>query len=248
MRGHPWVLRLSGYGLFRPEHAIPRPGRRRRGGRGRPPRHRARGRQSGVRRAGQRRLRRVRARGRRHGRADAREPDLEQAAAIPIAALAALHGLRDVARVRPGQSILIIGASGGVGTFAVQIAKALGAVVTGVCSTRNLDLVRSIRADHVVDYTVDDVTRGAARFDVSSTTSPATPSARCAGSSRPAARSCPTAPAAGSAASSTPSRCRRSSPRRCGRSSRRRPGRTCSPSPSWPRPARSPRSSTGRSR
>jgi NADPH:quinone reductase-like Zn-dependent oxidoreductase len=90
----------------------------------------------------------------------------EQAAAIPLAGNTALMGLRDVARVEPGQQVLINGASGGVGTFAVQIAKAFGAHVTGVCSTRNVDLVRSIGADQVIDYTREDFTQGARRYDV----------------------------------------------------------------------------------
>jgi NADPH:quinone reductase-like Zn-dependent oxidoreductase len=90
----------------------------------------------------------------------------EQAAAMPLAGNTALMGLRDVARVQPGQQILVNGASGGVGTFAVQIAKSFGADVTGVCSTRNVDLVRSIGADHVIDYTREDFTRNGRRYDV----------------------------------------------------------------------------------
>lgn len=89
-----------------------------------------------------------------------------QAAAIAISGLPALQAVRDHGRVAVGQSVLILGASGGVGTFAVQIAKANGAEVTGVCSTAKVDLVRSIGADHVVDYTVDDVTRLGRRYDV----------------------------------------------------------------------------------
>jgi NADPH:quinone reductase-like Zn-dependent oxidoreductase len=90
----------------------------------------------------------------------------EQAAAVPIAALTALQGLRDKGHLKAGQKVLINGASGGVGTFAVQIAKSMGAEVTGVCSTRNQELVRGIGADHVVDYTREDVTRGNERFDL----------------------------------------------------------------------------------
>ncbi len=90
----------------------------------------------------------------------------EQAAAIPTAAVTALLGLRDAGKLQPGQQVLINGASGGVGTFAVQIAKAFGAEVTGVCSPRNVDLVRSIGADHVVDYTREDFTQNGRRYDL----------------------------------------------------------------------------------
>jgi NADPH:quinone reductase-like Zn-dependent oxidoreductase len=90
----------------------------------------------------------------------------EQAASVPVAALTALQGLRDHGKVEPGQKVLINGASGGVGTFAVQIAKTLGAEVTGVCSGRNVDLVRSIGADHVIDYTKEDFTKSNERYDV----------------------------------------------------------------------------------
>lgn len=90
----------------------------------------------------------------------------EQAAAMPIAAISALQGLRDIGHLQPGQKVLINGASGGVGTFAVQIAKVLGAEVTGVCSTRNVDLVRSLGADHVIDYTKENFTEGAQRYDL----------------------------------------------------------------------------------
>ena len=90
----------------------------------------------------------------------------DQAAAVPISGLTALQAVRDHGRVQAGQKVLIVGASGGVGTFAVQIAKAFGAEVTGVCSTAKVDAVRAIGADHVLDYAVDDCTDGTHRYDV----------------------------------------------------------------------------------
>ena len=89
----------------------------------------------------------------------------EQAAAIPVSGVTALQAVRDRAQVQPGEKVLIIGASGGVGTFAVQIAKAFGAEVTGVCSTAKMDLVRALGADHVIDYTRDDFADGEQRYD-----------------------------------------------------------------------------------
>src|SRR5664280_1912412 len=98
----------------------------------------------------------------------ARKPanlSFEQAAAVPVSGVTALQGVRDRAQLQPGEKVLIIGASGGVGTFAVQIAKALGAEVTGVCSTAKMDLVRALGADHVVDYTRDDFADGKQCYD-----------------------------------------------------------------------------------
>ncbi|MCB2224708.1 MAG: NAD(P)-dependent alcohol dehydrogenase [Actinobacteria bacterium] len=90
----------------------------------------------------------------------------EEAAPLAVSGTTALRGIRDVGKVQAGQHVLVNGASGGVGTFAVQIAKALGAEVTGVCSGRNADLVRSIGADHVIDYTTEDFTAGGERYDL----------------------------------------------------------------------------------
>src|SRR5881398_3598983 len=105
----------------------------------------------------------------RAGRAVALKPaniTFEQAASVNIAGITALQALRDKGNVQPWQKVLINGASGGVGTFAVQIAKSLGADVTGVCSTKNVDLVRSLGADHVIDYTKEDFAKGEQRYDV----------------------------------------------------------------------------------
>jgi NADPH:quinone reductase-like Zn-dependent oxidoreductase len=177
----------------------------------------------------------------------------EQAAAAPLAGVTALMGLREVGRVQPGQRVLVNGASGGVGTFAVQLARAFGAEVTGVCSTRNLDLVRSLGADQVVDYTREDFTLEGRRQDLvldlvgnrslADLRRALTPGGRW---SSPAG-GCP-ARAGSSARSRSSSRggcCPASPATGCWCSRRRRAGRGWRRCEGWSSPGRSPPSSTG---
>lgn len=103
----------------------------------------------------------------------------EQTAAVPVAGLTALQGLRDLGQIKPGYQVLINGASGGVGTFAVQIAKALEAQVTGVCSTKNIELVQSLGADRIIDYTQQDVTQDTQQYDIIFDTVSKLPFSRC---------------------------------------------------------------------
>jgi NADPH:quinone reductase-like Zn-dependent oxidoreductase len=159
----------------------------------------------------------------------------EQAAAVPIAATTALRGIRDAGEVRAGQRVLATGAGGGVGTYAAQIAAALGAEVTGVCSTRNVEMVRSIGAAHVIDYTTEDFTGGRTRYDVILDNVSSLPLARVRGALTPRGRSCSTAAVRPATCSGPPlASCGRWWPTRSSRSgcARSRPGRTgrsCSP-------------------
>ena len=178
----------------------------------------------------------------------------EQAAAIPMAAVTALHAIRDSGRVQSGQRVLVNGAAGGVGTFAVQIAAALGAEVTGVCSGRNVGLVRSIGAAHVVDYASEDFADGTVRYDVildnigNRTIRDLRRAATPTGTSSSTAADRPVASSARSAAfcvrpSSTCSSASGSPWSRPGGA-----GRTCWPWPNWSRPAPSGPSSTAPTR
>jgi NADPH:quinone reductase-like Zn-dependent oxidoreductase len=165
MRGEPSLIRLMGYGLIRPRHRIL--------GRDFAGRVEAVGRNVKRFRPGDEVFGETAGTfaeyiSVREGVLGPKPENLtfEQAAAVPLAGSTALQGLRDRGGVRPGRTVLVNGASGGVGTFAVQIAKALGAEVTGVCSARNADRVRALGADHVVDYAAEDFTRSGRRYDV----------------------------------------------------------------------------------
>ena len=156
----------------------------------------------------------------------------EQVAAVPHAGFPALQALRDHGKVQPGQKVLIVGASGAVGSMAVQLAKAFGAEVTGVCSTSKVDMVRALGADHVIDYTHDDFTEGT-RYDLILDTGGNNSLSRLRRALTPEGRSSSSAAKAaggGSASgvSSEPSCCHRSWARSCVRSSRRRTLKTCS--------------------
>ncbi|GII14783.1 NADPH:quinone reductase [Planomonospora parontospora subsp. antibiotica] len=165
MRGEPSLVRAMGYGLFRPKHRIL--------GRDFAGRVEAVGRNVKRFRPGDEVFGETAGTfaeyvSVREGALGPKPENLtfEQAAAVPLAGSTALQGLRDRGGVRPGQRVLVNGASGGVGTFAVQIAKALGAEVTGVCSARNADRVRALGADRVVDYAAEDFTRSGRRYDL----------------------------------------------------------------------------------
>jgi NADPH:quinone reductase-like Zn-dependent oxidoreductase len=164
MAGLPYLIRLAGYGIRAPKNPVP--GADLAGGGGsRQGRDQVSAWRRGVRHR-QRLVRRVRVRSRGQARAQPSNLSLEQAASVAISGLPALQGLRDHGRVRPGQKVLIIGASGGVGTYAVQLAKALEAEVTAVCSPAKVDMVSSIGADHVIDYRREDFAERKHHYDV----------------------------------------------------------------------------------
>jgi NADPH:quinone reductase-like Zn-dependent oxidoreductase len=175
----------------------------------------------------------------------------EQAAVVAISGSTALHALRDHGQLQPGQTVLIIGASGGVGTYAVQLAKALGAHVTGVCSTTKVDLVRSIGADHVIDYTRGDFADGRHHYDLILDIGGNSPLSRLLRALTPDGTAIIVGGETGGRCSAATtgrferSPCRPSSARSSAPSSTRRTTRTWSPSPSSSTPERSPRSSNG---
>lgn len=166
LTGKPYLLRVAGFGVFKPNNPIP--------GMAIAGRIEAVGRNVVAFRVGDEVFGEIKGGGFAEYasvRADELAPKppgvgFEDAAALPISATTALQGLRDAGRLTSGQSVLVYGSSGGVGTFAVQIAKALGVHVTGVCSARNVEMVRSIGADRVIDYEKEDFTEGSHRFDV----------------------------------------------------------------------------------